>query len=86
MIRLNTLAVVALKLDVTRLIAFAEGSAVPQLKQCFAELEDLTNALLHQDLPQFGENKKLLQTLFPRLDPQKLAKVLEKVLNMRPLH
>lgn len=77
--RLNYLAIVALQADVVRLIAFAEGTGVPQLKQCFAELEDLSNALLDQDLPQFGEDIKLMQSRFPQLDPLKLAKILEKV-------
>lgn len=76
---LNMVAVAMLRNDVARLNGFAEATGVPQLKQCFAELDDLTSALMHQDLLQFGENPTLLQSLFPRLDPMKLANVLAKV-------
>ena len=77
--RLNMLSIVTLKHDLHRLTTFAESTGVPQLKQCFAELEDVVNALLHQDLLQFGENPKLLGSLFPRLDPLKLAAIVEKI-------
>ena len=77
--RLNILAIVTLKYDILRLVTFAESTGVPQLKQCFAELEDVVEALLHQDLLQFGENPKLMSSLFPRLDPLKLATITEKL-------
>jgi hypothetical protein len=78
--RLNVLAIVALRYDVGSLITFAESTGVPQLGHCFAELDDLVNALLHPDLPQFGDNMSMMNTLFPRLDPIKLSRVLEKLI------
>lgn len=78
--RLNILSIVALEFDVRRLENFADSCGVRQLSLCFAELHELVRALLHPELPQFGDNPQLRRSLFPRLDPARLARVIEKVL------
>lgn len=77
--RVNILSIVALELDVKRLEEFGDSCGVRQLSMCFAQLRELTQALLHPDLDQFGENPQLRQVLFPKLDPSRLARVIEKV-------
>ena len=49
------------------------------MRQCFAELKELVRACLHPDLQQMADNVNLRRSLFPRLDPLRLAALLEKV-------
>lgn len=77
--RLNILSIVALDFDVKRLQSFADSCGIKQLRQCFTELAELVRCLLHPDLVQFGENSHLRKTLFPQVDPGRLARIIEKV-------
>jgi hypothetical protein len=79
---LNVLSIAALDMDVGTLESFADSCGVSQLRQCFAELKDLVKALLHPHLVDFADKQlSLRQSLFPRLDPQKLATIIEKVVS-----
>lgn len=78
--KVNMLSLLNLELDIRHLDMFADNSGVTQLRHCFNEIRELVKALLHPDLPQFGDTAVALrQNLFPSLDPQKLATVVEKV-------
>lgn len=59
---------------------FADSCGIAHLRQCFAELKELVRASLHPDLQQMADNANLRKSLFPRLDPLRLASLLEKVL------
>ena len=63
----------------TRLELFADSCGIAHLRQCFAELKELVRASLHPDLQQMADNANLRKSLFPRLDPLRLASLLEKV-------
>mmetsp|Transcript_32335 Transcript_32335/g.46644 ORF Transcript_32335/g.46644 Transcript_32335/m.46644 type:complete len:205 (+) Transcript_32335:229-843(+) len=76
---LNILCVVALELDLRRLIQFADSCSIPNLRQCFDELLALIKALLHPDLPQLADNIPLRRQLFPQLNIGKLAILLDKL-------
>ena len=58
---------------------FADSCGIAHLRQCFAELKELVRASLHPDLQQMADNANLRKSLFPRLDPLRLASLLEKV-------
>ena len=58
---------------------FADSCGIAHLRQCFAELKELIRASLHPDLQQMAENANMRRSLFPRLDPLRLASLLEKV-------
>ena len=58
---------------------FADSCGIAHLRQCFAELKELVRACLHPDLQQMADNVNLRRSLFPRLDPLRLAALLEKV-------
>lgn len=77
---LNAISIAALDMDVTALESFADSCGIAQLKQCFGELKELVKALLHPLLVDFAD-KQLEQrkSLFPRLNPTKLAIIVEKV-------
>ena len=77
--RLNILSIVALDYDVKRLQSFADSCGIKQLRQCFNELLELVLALLHPDLPAFGDDAGLRQQLFPQVDPGRLAAIIEKM-------
>ena len=77
---INALALVAFENDVKRLEQFADSfQEIEHLRQCFAGLKDLVKAALHPDLADMAENPTLRKRLFARLDPMRLASLLEKV-------
>ena len=79
--RINVISIAALDLDVAALEAFADSCGVAQLRQCFIELKELVKALLHPHLVDFADKQIALRnSLFPRLDPNRLASILEKVI------
>ena len=58
---------------------FADSCGIAHLRQCFAEVKEIVRASLHPDLQQMADNVNLRKSLFPRLDPLRLAALLEKV-------
>ena len=62
-----------------RLQSFADSCGIKQLRQCFTELSELVKALLHPDLVSFGDNSHIRKSLFPQVDPGRLARIIEKV-------
>ena len=78
-VRLNAAGVVALEMDVKKFEAFADKSGVRHLRQCFTELRDLLAALLDADLVHMADNVALRKQMYPRLDPKRLATLLEKM-------
>jgi hypothetical protein len=77
---LNMLSAKALVLDFVFLEKFADGCGITQLKECFAEGKSLVNALIHRDLPSFGDEPPTLRKAnFPLLDVYKFPSLVEKV-------
>jgi hypothetical protein len=52
---LNVLCIAAFDVDLRKLLQFADGCSVPNLKQCFDEMYALIKSILHPDLPQLGK-------------------------------
>lgn len=76
---INILCVMALDLDIKKLMHFSESCGVPGLQKCFNELHNLMKCLLHRDLMQFGTNPSSRIQLFPQLSVTKLILLLEKM-------
>jgi hypothetical protein len=77
---INALCLVAFEHDVRKLEQFADSCQdTEHLRQCFAGLKDLVKAVLHSELPEMAVNPQLKKMLFPRLDPTRVASILEKV-------
>lgn len=76
---LNAAAVLALDMDVKKFEAFADKCGVRHLRQCFSELKELLRALLDPDLGPMADSVPLRKQLYPRLDPKRLAVLLEKM-------
>eukprot|EP01038_Epipyxis_sp_PR26KG_P011269 gene11269-15120_t len=76
---INALSLLAFEYDTKKLMIFAESCGIIHLKQCFEEFQELIRAVLHPDLPLFGDNQQLRKSLFPHLSPMKLASLLDKV-------
>jgi hypothetical protein len=78
------LSIRALQLDIQLLDEFASGCGIPQLKDCFIQCRELVNALMNRELSKFGEtslrNVNHFQHLFPNLDLENLATVMDKLL------
>jgi hypothetical protein len=77
--KINFFCIAGVELDCKKLIQFADNTNVLHLKHCFEELHEVVKAVLHPDLLHFSENKSLRKSLFPSLNPSKLAIILEKV-------
>lgn len=69
-----------LSTDIQHFEAFADGTGVGQLRECFNELKCLTTALLDQELPMLllPENQKSRRMKYPFLSLDKVYNVLEK--------
>ena len=81
-VHLNLLAVKALVMDFSALERFADSCGIAQLRECFAQGKTLVNAMIHHDLPSFGDDPPILRKAnFPLLDIFKLAPLVEKVLD-----
>lgn len=82
--KINMLSIRALQLDIQLLDEFASGCGIPQLKDCFIQCRELVNALMNRELSKFGEtslrNVNHFQHLFPNLDLENLATVMDKLL------
>lgn len=69
-----------LSTDVAELEAFADGTGVPQLRDCFTELRCIVDALLDKDLPMLlqPENENKRRRKYPFLNLEKVCNILEK--------
>lgn len=69
-----------LSIDVAEFENFADGTGIPQLRECFAELKCITDALLDRELPNLlmQENENLRRRKYPFLNLEKVVNVLEK--------
>ena len=69
-----------LSIDVAEFESFADGTGIPQLRECFAELKCITDALLDRELPQLLmlENENARRRKYPFLNLEKVCDVLEK--------
>ncbi|CAE7681758.1 SEC15A [Symbiodinium microadriaticum] len=82
---LNLLSVKALVLDFSALEKYADSCGISQLRECFSEGKALVNAMIHHDLPSFGDDPPILRKAnFPQLDVLKLALLVEKLLPLPP--
>jgi hypothetical protein len=69
-----------LSIDVAEFESFADGTGIPQLRDCFTELKCITDAMLDPDLPKLliPENENMRRRKYPFLNLDKLCNVLEK--------
>lgn len=69
-----------LSIDVAEFENFADGTGIPQLRECFAELKCITDALLDRELPNLlmQENENIRRRKYPFLNLEKVVNVLEK--------
>jgi hypothetical protein len=69
-----------LSIDVAEFESFADGTGIPQLRECFAELKGITDALLDRELSQLlvPANENARRRKYPFLNLEKLCHVLEK--------
>ena len=77
--QLNALCLLTFDADVKHLETFASSCGVSNLATCFGPLKSLIKAIMHHDLPQFGDNVHLMHKHFPRLNPVTLANLLDKL-------
>ncbi len=75
----NIFFIAQLELDCRALAKYATATDIPSLNMCFAELHETAQAALHRDLPKFANDAAMRHRLFPKLDPTKLAMLLEKL-------
>jgi hypothetical protein len=69
-----------LSTDVAEFESFADGTGVPQLRDCFTELRCIVDALLDKDLPMLlqPENEHKRRRKYPFLNLEKVCNILEK--------
>jgi len=69
-----------LSIDVKALETFADGTGVPQLRDCFSELRYLTDAILDRDLPMLLnlDKENARRRKYPFLKLEMIANILEK--------
>jgi hypothetical protein len=69
-----------LSTDVAEFESFADGTGVPQLRDCFTELRCIVDALLDKDLPMLlqPENENKRRRKYPFLNLEKMCNILEK--------
>jgi exocyst complex component 6 len=69
-----------LSTDVAEFESFADGTGVPQLRDCFTELRCIVDALLDKDLPMLlqPENEHKRRRKYPFLNIEKVCNILEK--------
>jgi len=69
-----------LSIDVAEFESFADGTGIPQLRECFAELKCITDAMLDRELPQLlmPTNENARRRKYPFLNLEKVCNVLEK--------
>ncbi|GFH51614.1 hypothetical protein CTEN210_08090 [Chaetoceros tenuissimus] len=69
-----------LSLDVAEFESFTDGTGIPQLRECFAELKCITDAMLDPELPQLlmPEHENARRRKYPFLNLEKVCNILEK--------
>jgi len=69
-----------LSIDVTAFETFADGSGVPQLRECFNELRCMVDAMLDRDLPNLilSNNENARRRKYPFLKLENVHSILEK--------
>mmetsp|Transcript_5135 Transcript_5135/g.9750 ORF Transcript_5135/g.9750 Transcript_5135/m.9750 type:complete len:1274 (+) Transcript_5135:102-3923(+) len=69
-----------LSIDITEFESFADGTGIPQLRDCFIELRCITDAMLDPELPKLlmPENENVRRRKYPFLSLEKVCNVLEK--------
>lgn len=79
-VKIDAFGIKNLSLDVQALELFADGTGLPQLRNCFNELRWVTDALLDPDLPMLlnPENENARRRKHPFLQLDLIANVLEK--------
>lgn len=78
--RIDAYALKNLSLDIKAFKDFANSLEVPQLVECFAEVDRLVSAMLDRDLPMLLQptNTSARAKKYPFLSIEKLACILEK--------
>uniref|UniRef100_A0A7S2W7V0 Exocyst complex component Sec8 n=1 Tax=Mucochytrium quahogii TaxID=96639 RepID=A0A7S2W7V0_9STRA len=74
---INALSVYSLSLDVRELIAFADTSDVPDLRESYTQLDQLVNLLLRGDLEGYTDAQTRAR-YYSYLSPNKVVAVLKK--------
>jgi hypothetical protein len=77
--KLNVFCLVSLDADCKRLISFADDCGITDLRKCFLELHEMIRAVLHPDLQALSDDIAFRKTAFPKVQPIRLAVLLEKV-------
>lgn len=69
-----------LSIDIAEFESFADGTGIPQLRDCFTELRCIADAMLDPDLPKLlmPENENVRRRKYPFLSLEKVCNVLEK--------
>jgi len=76
---INVFFLAALEQDCRTLSKYALTTNIASLHMCFAELHETAQAAIHKDLPKLATDPVQRHRLFPKLDPFKLAQLLDKV-------
>jgi len=78
--KIDAFGIKNLSVDVEAMKKFANTSEVPQLVECFSELDCLTSAMLDRDLPMLLQpsNQNARRRKYPFLSLDKLGNILEK--------
>jgi hypothetical protein len=78
--KIDAFALKNLSIDIAEFQSFADGTGVPQLRECFSELKHITDAMLDKDLPMLllPENENIRRRRYPFLKLDKICNILEK--------
>lgn len=78
--RIDAFRIKNLMMDCEEFERFADGTGIPQLRDCFNELRVLTSIMLHRDLPSLllAENTAARRRKYPILSLDKVCNIVEK--------
>mmetsp|Transcript_19040 Transcript_19040/g.24580 ORF Transcript_19040/g.24580 Transcript_19040/m.24580 type:complete len:864 (-) Transcript_19040:325-2916(-) len=76
--KLNIIGISNFSRDLRAFEDFAGECGVAGLQECFAELRQLCDALLNPDFTGIMAAKETRETLYPKVDPNKMITILEK--------
>ena len=76
--QVNVLFFARLEQDCRALNRYAQSTEVSHLNLCFAELHETAQACTNPELAKISADPALRRRLFPKLDPDKLAVLMEK--------
>ena len=68
--------------DVRALESFADSCNITQLRMCFTELRECIAAIMSPELVHIAEQPTRRQAAFPTVDPEKLALLLDKTVQI----